>query len=55
MENKTATQEGVILIFEDNEPTIMIRKNGCVTYFKLVEMSFADHIEFLGADQAKNQ
>jgi hypothetical protein len=47
---KTAQQEGVILIFEDTEPSVLVRKNGAVRYYKLVEMGFQDHVELLGAD-----
>ena len=54
MNNKTAQQEGVILIFEDNEPVAMVRKNGEVRYYKLTEMGFGDHAELLGADRIKN-
>lgn len=54
MTNKTAMQEGVILIFEDNEPSIMVRKNGAVRYYKLIEMGFQDHAELLGADVIVN-
>lgn len=53
-----AQQEGVILVYESLEgieesdtPTVMIRKNGSVQYYKLTEMSFGDHAEWLGADK----
>lgn len=48
---KEAKQEGVILLFgETGEPEVMVRRNGSVKYYKLVEMGFADHAELLGAD-----
>ena len=47
-----ATQEGVGIVFgEDGEPEVMVRRNGSVKYYKLTEMSFGDHLEFLGADK----
>lgn len=51
--NKSAVQEGVILIIEDDEPVAMVRANGHVTYFKLEPMSFQDHISLLNADQVQ--
>ena len=54
MESKTkAQQEGVIIIFEGDEPTHMVRKNGEVLYYKLEKMSFGDHIEMLGANKVQ--
>ncbi len=49
---RTARQEGVIVIFEGDAPAYMVRKNGEVQYYKLVEMGFGDHAEMLGADGA---
>ena len=51
-------QEGVILVGGEKtvdgkpvfEPEVLIRKNGSVKYYKLTEMSFGDHAEWLGAD-----
>lgn len=47
---RTAQQEGVIIICEGEVPAYMVRKNGEVRYYKLVEMGFGDHAEMLGAD-----
>lgn len=49
MANK-ASQEGVIIIFDGETPAYMVRKNGEVQYYKLVEMGFGDHAELWGAD-----
>lgn len=46
-----ATQEGVVIIFEEKEPVAMVRANGSVKYYKLTEMSFQDHTALLKADQ----
>ena len=60
---KPAKQEGVVLIFDEKisnsgetvsaEPIYMMRKNGTVKYYKLEEMNWADHLEFLGADSVQ--
>jgi hypothetical protein len=51
-----ATQEGVIIIFDESgEPEMMVRRNGSVVYYKLVEMKFGDHAEFLKADVVATQ
>lgn len=49
---RRAVQEGVIVVFEDGEPSVMARRNGEVVYYKLTKMSFGEHAEFLGADLA---
>ena len=49
---RTSQQEGVVIISEDGEPAYMVRKNGAVRYYKLMEMGFGDHIEMLGAERA---
>lgn len=51
--NHDANQEGVIIVQEAGEPVVLVRKNGSVKYYKLTEMNFADHIEFLNADKAQ--
>ena len=53
-----ARQEGVILIYDQDEtitgePVYMMRKNGSIKYYKLVEMNWADHVEWLGAENVQ--
>jgi hypothetical protein len=50
---KTTTKEGVILIWEDNEPIAMIRGNGTVQYFKLSSMGMEEHEELWSSDVVK--
>lgn len=50
---KTTTKEGVILIWEDNVPIVMIRGNGKVEYFQLTPMGMQDHEELWSADNVK--
>lgn len=47
---KSAQQETVVVISENGEPIIIARMNGKMTYYKLVEMGYEAHVEFLGAD-----
>lgn len=54
--NNESREEGVLIVFNEmHEPIIMARKNGTVKYYKLEEMGYADHAEFLGADIAQNK
>lgn len=50
---RTYQQEGVVMILEEDEPIAIVRANGSTKYYKLIEMSFKDHVEFLGADQVQ--
>ena len=45
-----ARQETVVIISENDHPIIMARMNGKMTYYKLTEMGWIDHVEFLQAD-----
>lgn len=42
----TATEEAVLILHKDGEPEVIVRKNGTIKHYKVVEMNFSDFEQF---------